>query len=314
MSWPPRPRTPSADLGLAASFPDPGAAQSLRHRRSLIVFLLVAALTLGGFTYLTNRYVNDPPRVLLVGDSVLLEATGAVAEQAPRSVRVAVLAGIGTSPCDLWVDGRRGHVQGGLPSLRTVLYQDRPTVVVFAFTGNPGVGDEACVAGSDGYYPLSELIHSYRIALDEMGTAANQMGARVYLAATPPRNPAAPEGWDGTTENNYNGDQAINDMLYSLASTRGWVYDRTAAQQLSSPSGAWTLYLPCQPADGIECVDGLAQVREGGSDAIHCSRPRSDTVRSISSGSLRYAFGLLEQPLRFLGYRAAGLDTRPVSN
>ena len=246
--------------------------------------------------------------VLLAGDSVLAAAGAAAHEQTPRGVRTVVAAGVGFSPCDLWLGGRDGIGPEGVRSFRRQLEISRPAAVVLAFTGNPGLTGTGCVdARTD--YGLTALLDAYRRALDAMGRAAAGAGARVFLAAVPPRNPSVPEGWDGSVQHNFNGDPAFDRVLKSLAQDRHWTYDDGAARALSGPGGSWSEYLPCTPADGAACSDGRVQVRTGAGDAIHCAVPGT---RVISPGSLRYAFGLLENPLRWLGYRAVGLNTSAV--
>jgi hypothetical protein len=137
--------------------------------------------------------------------------------------------------------------------------------------------------------------------LSAMGTFAARRGARVFLSASPARNPAVPEGWVHHKEQGYNGDPAFNTMMSGLASSHGWAYDTDAAAAISGPGLGWTTYLPCEPATDMNCIDGHEQVRYGGSDAIHCDAPGSNGFGTPSDGSLRFAHGLLTGPLAALG-------------
>lgn len=281
-----------------------------RGRRGRALAVILAAALAGSVAYVAVRgpvlpWVTPRSDVLLVGDSLLVAASGAVTDQSAGRARVTVLAASGASPCDMWagypVPG------GGRASFRDSLSASRPRAVVLAFTGNPGFPGTGCVRDATGPYSLDALLAGYRVALTELGRTAAAVGARVYLAATPPRNPDTREGWDGTVEHGYNGDSALNRLLAGLAGERGWVYDDGAARQLSSAGGGWTVDLPCQPADGPACSTGRVRVRQGGTDPIHCDTPGTNGAGSPSAGSLRFAFGLLDRPLRDQGIQPQGL-------
>lgn len=254
-----------------------------------------------------------PPVVLVVGDSLVVGAAPALDRDAPSGVSVAVLAGVGASPCDVLAGYRQPAVLGG----GTLSYRDSldgvsPKAVVLAFTGNPGLSPHACVAATTGDYTLAGLLASYRAALTTMGRLAEEHGARVYLAGVPSRNPAAPEGWDGTSQHGYNGDPALNTMLSGLARTHGWVFDDDPAQFLDAPQGGWSLVLPCVPTDGTACHNGRVQVRVGGTDPIHCDAPGTNGPGSESAGSARYAEGLLRLPLESMGRSLVAPSTTPT--
>lgn len=243
----------------------------------------------------------EGPTVLVVGDSLVVGAHAALAEEHPPGLRVVELAGVGASPCDMWAGYRQPDLLGGGDlSYRAVMSSERPRAVVLAFTGNPGFGPNGCIPDGSRPYSLEQLVSAYRGSLTAMGRMATHLGAHVYLAAVPARSPAVPEGWDGSTQRGYNGDPAFNAMLASLASTEGWVYDTTAARALSGPGLGWTLYQPCLPGEA-GCSRGRVQVRVGGTDSIHCDAPGTNGPDSPSVGSVRYARGLLARPATELG-------------
>ena len=242
--------------------------------------------------------------VLVVGDSLVAAASADVTGLSPAGTRTATLAGIGASPCDLWAGYRATPTFGGeFLSFRATVRSDRPKAVVLAFTGNPGLSAKACVTDPTGAYRLSDLVSAYRTALSEMGTYATSMGARVFLSATPARNPGVSEGWVDRSQHGYNGDPAFNSMMSGLSGSQGWTYDTGAAAAISGPGLGWTLSLPCQRAAGVDCIHGHEQVRYGGPDAIHCDAPGTNGPGAPSEGSLRYARGLLAMPLAGQGLR-----------
>ncbi len=216
-----------------------------------------------------------------------------------------VLAGVGDSPCDLWSGYRASPPFGdGYLSFRSTVVSERPSVVVLAFTGNPGVSVHACITMPTAPYSLSEILSTYRRSLRAMGAFAAERGAKIFLSASPARNPGVPEGWVHQVQEGYNGDPAFNVMMSGLASSEGWTYETAAAAAISGPGLGWTTYLPCQPAKGIDCIDGRQRVRFGGPDAIHCDAPGSNGTGAPSDGSLRFARGLLTPPLAALGLHA----------
>jgi len=240
--------------------------------------------------------------VLVVGDSLVAAASSDVAGLSPPGTSTAALAGIGASPCDLWA-GYKATPTGQVLSFRTTVRSERPRAVVLAFTGNPGISAKACIADATGDYRLSDVVSAYRTALRSMGSFASAAGARVFLSATPARNPSVPEGWVDGNQQGYNGDPAFNSMMSELARSQGWTYDTGAAVAISGPGLGWTLYLPCQPTAGVACINGREQVRYGGPDAIHCDAPGTNGPGTPSQGSLRYARGLLTGPLAGQGLR-----------
>ncbi len=235
---------------------------------------------------------------LVVGDSLVAAASADVTGLSPAGARTATLAGIGASPCDLWAGYRVTPRFGGeFLSFRATVRSERPRAVVLAFTGNPGISAHACITDATAAYSLADVLTAYRAALTAMGSYASTMGARVFLSATPARNPNVPEGSVDGNQHGYNGDAAFNSMMSELATSQGWTYDTGAAAAISGPGLGWTLYLPCQPGSGVDCRNGHEQVRYGGPDAIHCDAPGTNGPDAPSAGSLRFAHGLLVVPL-----------------
>lgn len=195
---------------------------------------------------------------------------------------------------------------------RAAVRADRPKAVVLAFSGNPGTSSHACIPDPNADYGRSELSTAYRSVLLAMGSFASRTGARVYLSAAPPRNPAVPEGWSGGVQHGYNGDPALNSMMQQLATSQRWHYDTGALRALTGPQGEWAAYLPCVPADGAGCVGGRVRVRAGGADAIHVDASGTNGADVPSAGSLRYAYGLLAEPLQDQGLHPRGLLEAPA--
>lgn len=270
--------------------------------------LLAAAAWELGVVGLARR-----PVVLVVGDSLVVGAGAELVARSTPAVGVSVLAGIGASPCEMLSGYRQPDlVGGGELSYRKALGATSPRAVVLAFSGNPGLTAHACVPDGRGDYPLGQLLAAYRAALSRMGELAESVGAQVYLAAVPARNPDVFEGWDGTTQYGYNGDPAINTMLAALAKARGWIFDRGAEQALAGSGAGWTLRQPCLPGE-VACHDGQAQVRMGDTDPIHCDAPGTNGPESPSAGSVRFAAGLLGAPLSDLGSLPPGARAGTVS-
>ena len=281
----------------------PGSRLTVRGILLLTVAVVMAA-SLGVACDRSGTGARARPVVLVVGDSLVAASAADLTGLSPPQTRTVVLAGVGASPCDLWAGYRApARFGGSYLSFKAAVNADRPKAVVLAFTGNPGVSTHACISEPTTAYGLSEILAAYRGSLDAMGTFAATRGARVYLSATPARNPGVPEGWVDQEQQGYNGDPAFNTMMSELATSRGWTYDTGAAAAISGPGLGWTLYLPCEPANGMTCVDGKEQVRYGGSDAIHCDAPGTNGVGTPSDGSLRYAKGLLKEPLAALSVR-----------
>ncbi len=285
-----------------------GVGDSNRHLTLRGLVLIVAAgIGAASLGFACQALVTDArgrPDVLVVGDSLVAAAATDLTDLSPSRTDTAVLAGLGASPCDLWAGYRPSPPPGsGYLSFRNAVDSDRPKAVVLAFSGNPGVSAHACIRAATTAYSLAGILAAYRRSLESMGVYATARGARVFLSASPARNPGVPEGWTDGEQQGYNGDPAFNVMMSELASAHGWTYDTHAAAAISGPGMGWTMYLPCQPASGMTCIDGREQVRYGGPDAIHCDAPGSNGIGTPSDGSIRFAHGLLTEPLSTQGLR-----------
>jgi hypothetical protein len=241
---------------------------------------------------------NREGPILVVGDSLVLEATNALQSWNVPSVPIIADGGMGAAPCD-WENGYTDPLSGHVAKFSNVFQKSQPAAVVFAFTGNPGLesGSIGCI-NSSGRYSLSTLLTSYERALTAMARYASDHDAQVYLSASPPRNPLTPAGAytgsGGKQEYGFNGVPALNRLYESIArSPLGrelhWVYDPLPAQYVSTSDLTWQLNEPCLPWDGVTCTKGTVQVRAGGSDAIH--------LDTKGSGAILYAIGLVKMPL-----------------
>jgi hypothetical protein len=205
---------------------------------------------------------------------------------------------MGSAPCD-WENGYRDALTGRYSNFFDLFRKVQPTAVVFAFTGNPGLESRSigCV-NSSRRYALSSLLTSYKRALTKMARYASDHDARVYISASPPRNPATPAGSytgsGGKLEYGFNGVPALNRLYESVTrSSLGrelhWVYDPLSAQYVSTSDLTWRLSERCLPWDTGTCAKGTVQVRSGGFDSIH--------LDNKGSGAILYAIGLVKMPL-----------------
>jgi hypothetical protein len=250
--------------------------------------------------------MNREGPILVVGDSLVMQATTALRSWNLPSVPILADGALGSAPCD-WEQGYIDPLTGKYLKFSEVFQKARPAAVVFAFTGNPGLDSRSteCV-NSSGHYPLSGLLASYKRALTDMGRYASAHGAQVFISASPPRNPATPagvyRGSGGTIEYGFNGVPALNRLYEQMArSTPGdtfhWTYDPDPAEYVSSSKLTWHLKEPCLPWDGGERATGRVQVRAGGRDAIH--------LDTNGAGAILYAIGLVEMPLAHMnGWRS----------
>ena len=212
--------------------------------------------------------------LMIVGDSVAVQASAALTHLAPKGTVVSVEAVRGGSaPCD-WVHGLTDPATGAHVSFSSVLAKVRPAAVAFLFTGNPGLGGPSagCVNANEPY-SFSQLLASYEPALTSMADQAVAQGAQVYFEAPPPRNPAVPPGWNAeeSADGGYQGVPQMASFYQRLASTHPthWHYDDSAGVAVSTSELAWRLTLPCQAWSEHRCADGQVQVRVGGADSVH---------------------------------------------
>lgn len=245
-----------------------------------------------------------PYSVLVVGDSILAQAAAATRYWAPKGSSVWVFGGPGSAPCD-WNAGYRDPFSGSWYRFSQLVDRYRPAAVVLAFSGNPGFsGPRAGCVDHTSSYSLSALLASYQQATVAMARYASDHGARVYLAASPPRNPATPpgayRGAGGSHDYGFNGVPQINRLYAAIAGspegTRdSWTYDPAAAAAVSDDSLAWHLTEPCDLWDGSACgSDGRVPVRAGGYDSVH--------LDSRGAGATRYGQAVVRGPLEDQGY------------
>jgi hypothetical protein len=241
---------------------------------------------------------NREGPILVVGDSLVLQATTALRSWNLPSVPIIADGGLGSAPCD-WQKGYTDPLTGYYVKFSEVFHEARPAAVVFAFTGNPGLeSDSTGCVNSSGRYARSALLGAYKRSLTLMALYASDHGAQVYISASPPRNPATPPGLymgsGGKREYGFNGDPALNRLYETMArSALGqefhWTYDPYPAEYVSTSTLTWRLTERCLPWDGGECTRGTVQVRAGGLDAIH--------LDTKGVGAILYAIGLVKMPL-----------------
>jgi hypothetical protein len=205
------------------------------------------------------------PVVLVIGDSLVEQAADALRAESNSGVEVRVTDRLGTAPCD-WTGG----------DFNAALAAAHPSVVVLAFSGNPGAA-AGCVNSHIGY-PLADLLSNYRAHLTDLANRATAFGAAVVISTPPARNPLVPAPAPVPTAAQranpipFYGFQGVPQVreLYSemVRASRGrWQLSDAAALAIS-PDFVFHQTLPCQPADGA-CPSGSVSVRKGGTDAIH---------------------------------------------
>jgi hypothetical protein len=261
----------------------------------LRVFLVVCCLAI----LLVSCSGSPSPRsksLLVVGDSVAWQAAEPLIHLAPEGAAVTVDAvQPGSAPCD-WNHGFTDPTNGEFDKFSTIFERIRPSVVVFVFTGNPGLsGPTAGCVDANSPYDLSQLLPTYESSIIPMADMAARAGAVVYFEAPPPRNPAVPVGYDPQKQENrgFQGSAAIDSFYESLATkdSRHWHYDDSAAMAVSSPDLQWVLTLPCEEWDAKLCTDGRIAVRAGGTDAVH--------LDERGCGAVRFALALDERVFSF---------------
>jgi hypothetical protein len=254
--------------------------------------LAVASIVTGGLFW---RSTSAPPpiRVLVVGDSVIAQSASDLRALAPPGVTVAVAAGIGSAPCD-WVHGYVDPYNRTYRRFSLELAKARPQYVVLMFTGNPGLsGPSAGCVDADRPYSAASLTSSYRFPLTDMADEAAAAKAAVIFEQPPPRNPAAPTGFDPSTASNggYQGSPFIGALMQQIVKSAPrrarWSYSNSAAALVSGPGFTYQTWLPCNHLVVDRCIDGLVRVRTGGSDAVH--------LDPAGSGAILFASGIDEQ-------------------
>jgi hypothetical protein len=242
-----------------------------RRRRAVAVAagLAAAAVFVAGAAVL-----RDPPRhgglVILYGDSMSTEASGAFVEALRRDTDAEVITRPvpGASPCD------------ALPQMRDDLALE-PTVVVLQYVGNNG---SPCMRGPDGR-PLTGDALAERTIEDVR--AATEMfaerGTRVVLVGGPDA-PGLPGGATLRIAEGY------HDIAHGWAGRDlGRVRYADAAAAVTD-GGRYVDRLPCRDGEGPDegCVDGEVTVRNP--DRIHfCPvEPEGLTCPVPSPGARRF--------------------------
>src|SRR5579884_239547 len=107
-------------------------------RRGLVIALALTGLIALAVAVPGAARASGPVSVLVIGDSLTVQAAPEIpAWEAPGS-HVVVEAGIGTAPCD-WAAGYYDLWWHKYMSFYRFFDQARPRAVVFAFTGNGGI-------------------------------------------------------------------------------------------------------------------------------------------------------------------------------
>ena len=213
-----------------------------------------AVLVLTGVTVFVGLQVFLPSSpdllargpILVVGDSLVEQASQDLQAWNVPGVPVVVENGLGSAPCD-WAYGYTDPFTGRELLFSQLLSAVQPSAVVFAFTGNPGLSTHAGCADSSTRYTLASLLDSYRSTLTPMAVYAGEHGARVWFSASPPRNPATPPGTyvgGGGLDYGFNGDVALNRLYRSMAESSHGAeaaldLQHAAARAVSSPTLVW---------------------------------------------------------------------------
>lgn len=209
-------------------------------------------------------------RVLLVGDSLLVEATPHVRDLAERNgVTVEVRARKGTAICD-WL--------AAVPGLRS---RFRPQAVILAFSGN---NLTPCVKDARGR-ALQGSSLGVRYYADIEAMSGRLQGVAVYWVQPPAR-----QWWS-------RGAQAVTAAY--VDATR-WRKDARLLDggALISPGRVWSATQPCLPEEPCTGprVAGVRHNYVRGPDGLHfCpSSPRfTATCPTYASGAYRYARAIL---------------------
>jgi hypothetical protein len=227
---------------------------------------------------------SQPPKVILYGDSLSLEAWPyfeAVINNHQRAVAVQRGAG-GTAICDFF-DEMEADKESVLP-----------TVVVLSFVGN---GQPACLQGRPG-----ATIDKYREDAQHAINIWKARGVQVYLSAAPPR---VQQG-AGTPEDA----DPYRVMWFDLAVSNGVGMIDAGHSVLSPGSRLYQFHMPCLPDEtpalgcGANNLPGLIQVRAN--DGLHfCPTWSGDPQGRCSvfaSGARRYGFAMAEVVVRNHGF------------
>jgi len=267
------PARPAYDVGGTTGEPggtsrDP-ARPAPRRLRAAVLAVVALVATVGAVA--TVR--QPPPRpdglVILYGDSLATEASGAFVDELARTSDAEVVTRPvpGASPCD------------GLATMQDDLAR-RPTVVVIQYVGN---SSSACSRGPDGQ-PLGEQEHIDRTVADVR--AATELfatrGTRVVLVGGPDV-PGLPGNPGRALADAYN--RIVNEWA---GRDLGRVRYADAAATVSGPDHAYADRRPCRDDEGEAqgCAGGEVVVR--GPDRIHfCPQPDATLVCPVPSPGAR---------------------------
>lgn len=267
----------------------------------------VISIVAGGLVWRTASG-TEPLRVLVAGDSVIVQSAAALRAFAPPGVSVDVAGGIGSAPCD-WVHGYVDPYTHTYRRFSIELDRFRPRYVVLMFAGNPGLsGPRAGCVDASRPYSEANLTASYRSALRILAKEATAEKATVIFEQPPPRNPAVPAGVDRPTgtDTGYQGSPFIGVLMHQIVNTApfgaAWIYADTAADYVSGPNLAYATWLPCDNLIVHRCVDGRVQIRAGGGDAVH--------LDPAGCGAIFFATGIEDQFVSALRLRSYLLQDR----
>lgn len=240
----------------------------LRRWRFAVLAVLAVLVAVGAAVA-----VREPPAppgglVILYGDSLSVEASGAFLDEMARTTTAEVITRVvpGHSPCD------------ALPTMRDDLALE-PTVVVIQYVGNNA---SPCVQGPDGA-GLSGPALVERFDADVR--AATEMfatrGTRVVLVGGPDA-PGLPGEASVEIAEAY--DRIVNEWA---GRDIGMVRYADAAATVTRDH-RFAARLPCHPGEGPDegCVDGEVTVRSD--DRIHfCPRPGDELACPVPSPGAR---------------------------
>ncbi|MBL7496317.1 DUF459 domain-containing protein [Frankia nepalensis] len=222
---------------------------------AVVVGVLAGAVALRGILLPTG------PRVLVYGDSLMVESQQDFRDAARRSGAGTIRQKIwsGTAPCD-WVD-----------DVAATARDFKPVIAVIGFSGNP----RPCMAGGD-------LVESYRRDVTVMVAALTAAGARVYLVEEP-----------ATIRDTVDaaGRTQLGLLWEEIAST--WPNTTVVRASLAvTDQGRFTPTLPCEPEEPCG-PDGRITVRAP--DGVHfCPHPvePAGICAEYSSGARRYGLAV----------------------
>jgi hypothetical protein len=238
-------------------------------RRRAPRVLLIASVTLVVVLSGCSPGGGDAREVVLVGDSIALEASPYL-RSALDGPELEERTFGGSAPCD-WLDNDLG--------LR------REQVVVISFIGN-SLTD--CMAdGAGGHLQGEALVERYRADVAELVRQVRSAGATVLLVGQPQRGPATLG--DGRADLVVAG---LHDVYAELAQAEGVAFVDAGAA-LESEDGSFAAELRCLTEEPECGPDGSNPVRSD--DGVHlCPGPSRSPCPVYSSGAFRFARAIAE--------------------